>query len=350
MKETSKTSTASSSQEKLATLQPSVTSTLLCPCSEFKIVPTKSANKKVSQSYDLHDQNSKGNHSLLASPPPSPLSKMIKMSQCNNKSTAMALHSSTAIASPPCLALLRSAMALDNMGVSLLERHRYTQAGTTFKEAVALLRSSGSNSSSNNKSTGCRTHAARLRLAQPQPDASTASTVLALPLLETISNSMTCLDLQSILPADDPSIAGPTVYAVRLEECHDDVELMSALLMHNFGLSYLLLARTMALRGEAQNASKYRYGAARLAPIAHSLVTKSNPEWSQAAATMKESVLLGLVVLQTLVHTVTYTQTAQAARPYASLLHQWRWTLSQSVARGLVLQQGEQVQSLAPAA
>jgi hypothetical protein len=280
---------------------------------------------------------------------------MSKTPQCSNKNTAMALPSST-IASPPCVALLRTCMALNNMGVSLLERHCYTQAGATFKEAVALLRSSGSDSNSNIKSTGCSTHGARLRLAQPQPDAKSASTLIALPLLETISNNMTCLDLHSVLASENPTTTTtttkPTLRAVRTEECHEDVELISALVMHNFGLSYLLLARTMALCGD-KNASKYRHGAAKLARIAHSLVTKSSPEWNiHAAAGMQESALLGLVVLQTLVHTVTYAQTAQAAQPYASMLQQWMWNWK-LVSPGLVLQQQQQQQqeqSLAPAA
>jgi hypothetical protein len=264
---------------------------------------------------------------------------MSKTPLCN-KNTAVTLPLSTTTANPPCAALFRTAMALNNMGVSLLERHCYTQAGATFKEAVALLRLSDCNPSI--KPHGCMTHGARLRLARPQPDASTASTLLALPLLETISNTMTCLDLHSILAAEDPR---PTLRAVRLEDCHDNVELISTMVMHNFGLAYVFLARTMALRGDDRNASKYRNGATRLARIAHSLMTKSNSEWNQAAD-MQESALLGLVVLQTLVHTVTYAQTAQAARPFASLLQQWTWTWK-SFSPGLALQQQP---SLAPAA
>jgi hypothetical protein len=265
---------------------------------------------------------------------------MNKTSKCQTVTyNTTALHSSTVTeASLPAFAFLRAAMAFNNMGVSLLERNCYTQAGATFKEAVALLRSSGCNNSINPK--GCCTHGARLRLAQPQPDAS-ASTLIALPLLETISNTMTCLDLHSILAAEDPR---PTLRAVRLEDCHDDPELISAMVMHNFGLSYLLLARTMALRGDDRNASKYRHGAAKLARIAHSIVAKSSQEECQTGT--NESAMLCLVVLQTLVHTVTFAQTAQAARPYASLLQQWTWTWK-SFSPGLALQQQ---QSLAPAA
>jgi hypothetical protein len=211
------------------------------------------------------------------------------------------------------------------------------------------LRSSGSKNNSDHIPQDCRTHGARLRLAQPQPDATSASTLLSIPLLETISNTMTCLDLHSILAAEDPTTTTttrPTLRAVRLEDCHDHVELISAMIMHNFGLSYLFLARTMAHRGD-RNASKYRHGAAKLARIAQSLVVKSSHQgWDTS---MKESTLLGLVVLQTLVHTETYAQTALAARPYAGLLQQWTWTWK-SISPGLSQQLHRGEQSLAPAA
>lgn len=223
--------------------------------------------------------------------------------------------------SSSCNQSYRSAIALNNFGVSLLERQCYQQAGETLKDAVSLIRSV--TLTETHLSLQEKMHAARQRLAKPQQDVRHA-----VVQVDVMTNTASANDMSSLLD-DSPScvVGSNRVFAIRVEDfdCDTTSEFISAILLHNFGLSYYCVAKT-AKKGSTTE-RKYLNGAMRLFRISHTLFCKESAGNSEISFHFLHAMV---VVLSTLVKTLRETKRESEVRSFCSILDQLRLTIAES--------------------
>ena len=154
----------------------------------------------------------------------------------------------------------RVAIHLNNVGVSLLQRKAYRQALDTLKDAVSVIRSTfaGEDDEHEARRDLMLARAAR-RLASPK-------SLVCSSQLVTISDDGGVTAINSF-----PSVnqRDRTVYAVAIEHfCLDerDVDVDSAIILHNFALSHLLLSRVAKVERYAQ---QLRLGAQKVSALAY---------------------------------------------------------------------------------
>ena len=128
----------------------------------------------------------------------------------------------------------RSAIACNNIGVTLLNRQCYAQAADAFKQASLILAmSSGAMEGGEAQANQCLTH-----LSQPRP----SKQVL---VIETIHTS-TLEDALPLLVESAPSSF--TAFAISIEEDDDFEPIRPAILAHNLGIAFYCTSLTLSKR------------------------------------------------------------------------------------------------------
>jgi hypothetical protein len=171
----------------------------------------------------------------------------------------------------------RSAVALNNIGVSLLEKRCYQQAMATLKDAVTVLkigfksRSDTTELSEEDTSFDVKGMLSRAtkRLARPKPSVAVGKAPIRLSVQ---SNS----DMHAA--ANLAIEQGPTltvVYAVRIDEIEFDTVLdrnpdtESSITLLNFAISYLFMSRVTGCAGMSRS---LRCGALKIFVASHSIL------------------------------------------------------------------------------
>jgi hypothetical protein len=143
----------------------------------------------------------------------------------------------------------RAAIALNNMGVSLLERRAYRQGMETLKDAIFVMKLvlrpptiSSQGLYKTPKSTSCakaKVHRASKRMANPQPVSSAIS-------IDVVSQSATfshrsCQSGSVLHGGSSSPLRIEATDLVSLEERDSDLE--SSIMLYNFGLAHLCMAK-----------------------------------------------------------------------------------------------------------
>jgi hypothetical protein len=206
----------------------------------------------------------------------------------------------------------RAAIALNNMGVSLLEQRAYRQGMETLKDAIFVMKrvfrpqsrnpSLAANSDSTS-STDIKIHRAVQRMANPQPIPS----VMNIDLISHGVASSHSSPLGSILRESCSS--STFTIPIRIEatdiDCPEDrdSDLESAIMLHNFGLAHICMAKL------AKAPMKLREGACKLFNMAYSIVSNKNALSGLSESEMRElsetRLLLALAVLNNVVRVLT---------------------------------------------
>ena len=205
----------------------------------------------------------------------------------------------------------RAAIALNNMGVSLLEQRAYRQGMETLKDAIFVMKrvfrpqsrtSSLGATSDSTISTDIQIHRAVQRMANPQPVpfamitnvishgvASSHSSPLGSILRESSSSSFTIP-----IPIEATGIDCP-------EDRDPDLE--SAIMIFNFGLAHLCMAKL------AKSPMKLREGAHKLFNMAYSIISNKNTLSGLSESEMRRfsetRLLFAIAVLNSIVKVLT---------------------------------------------
>jgi hypothetical protein len=205
----------------------------------------------------------------------------------------------------------RAAIALNNMGVSLLDQRAYRQGMETLKDAIFVMKrvfrpqsrnSSLDATSDSTSSTDIKIHRAVQRMANPQPISFTMITdVLSHDVASPHSSP-----LGSILRESSSS---SFTIPIRIEatdiDCPEDrdPDLESALMLYNFGLAHLCMAKL------AKSPMKLREGALKLFNMAYSIISNKNSlsglSESEIRRFSETRLLLAIAVLNNVVRLLT---------------------------------------------
>lgn len=170
----------------------------------------------------------------------------------------------------PCADLdsYRCAVALNNMGVALLERCAYRQALDTLKDAVVLMRgvfdsTPLSRRNQRDRARHCTVllEKAYHRTAHPQPAPGHS-------MVEILSPSGTLAAISSLLHRHGPALL-PPCFPIKIENFDQEArnaDLDSAMVLHNFATAHLCLSR---FAPTALRAIFLRKAALRLAKLSH---------------------------------------------------------------------------------
>jgi hypothetical protein len=204
----------------------------------------------------------------------------------------------------------RGAIALNNMGVSLLEQRAYRQGMETLKDAIFVMkrvfRPQSSNSSlgetsDSTNSTDIKIHRAVQRMANLQP-------VPFAMITDVISHGAGSLPspLGSILRESSSS---SFTIPIRIEAtdiaCPEDrdPDLESAIVLYNFGIAHLCMAKL------AKSPMKLREGALKLFNMAYSIISNKNALAGLSESEMRRfsetRLLLAIAVLNNVVRVFT---------------------------------------------
>jgi hypothetical protein len=145
----------------------------------------------------------------------------------------------------------RASIALNNMGVSLLERRAYRQGVETLKDAIFVMmrvlrpssRSQGTTSDSTTNDTEAKVHRAAKRLASPHA----VPSALCIDAVSHGGKSSRHSSQDYVL--SEASSSSPFTIPIRIEV--DDLDypeerdpvLESAIMLYNFGLAHLCMAK-----------------------------------------------------------------------------------------------------------
>jgi tetratricopeptide (TPR) repeat protein len=167
----------------------------------------------------------------------------------------------------------RAAIALNNMGVSLLEQRAYRQGMETLKDAIFVMKhvfrpqSRNAGLGATSYSTGrtdVKINRAVQRMTNPQP---VPSTVIIDVISHGVASSQSS-PLGSILRASSSFAVPIRIEATDLDCPEDrDPELESAIMLYNFGLAHLCMAKL------AKSPNELREGALKLFNMAYSIIS-----------------------------------------------------------------------------
>jgi hypothetical protein len=188
----------------------------------------------------------------------------------------------------------RAAIALNNMGVSLLERRAYRQGLETLKDAIFVMKrvlrpasisSQGLCKTPNSTSYAeAKVHRASKRMANPQP-ISSAISIDVLSQCATFSHRSCPSD--SVLHAGGPSspLSSPLrIEATDLISLEDrDSDLESSIMLYNFGLAHLCMAKLV------KTPIKLQEGALKLFNMAYCILA---PRCDQEGHGIREDIVL----------------------------------------------------------
>jgi hypothetical protein len=183
----------------------------------------------------------------------------------------------------------RAAIALNNMGVSLLERRAYRQGIETLKDAIFVMKRvlrppsispQGLGKTPNSTSYAeVMVHRASKRMANPQPISSAISIDV---VSQCASFSRRSYPSGSVLRGG--SFSPLRIEATDLVSLEDrDPDLESSIMLYNFGLAHLCMAKL------AKTPTKLQEGALKLFTMAYSLFA---PLCDQAGHGIREDIVL----------------------------------------------------------
>lgn len=194
----------------------------------------------------------------------------------------------------------RGAIALNNMGVSLLERGAYRNAIDTMKDAIAIMRTifpqnGAVHSAPHNFNIDSKLQLAAQRLASPETSRAPLS-VQTIPFSEDNINAMK--DALRYGPS------GSVFFPLRIEisdfNCRGrDIDLESSIFLYNFGIAHLCMARV-----HPKSAAKLRDGALKLFDLAHSILASQCAK-AQDPADQTHVLLVAAMVLNNVVQVLS---------------------------------------------
>ena len=222
----------------------------------------------------------------------------------------------------------RSAIALNNIGVSLLELRCYQQASETFKDAVSLIKAF---TPQNDHSLQQTLHSARQRLAKPQPIRREVVEV------DVVANTVSPKALSSLLGASRCDSGSSRAFAIRIEDFGYTTtsEFIASIILHNFGVIYYCLSKAAAAAAAARTnktgaaVKKYSNGALRLFRISHSLFAKAFTDNTESRLQFMNVMA---VLLNNLITSLRENELFAEARHFRSMLDHIRWTIHESQA------------------
>lgn len=230
----------------------------------------------------------------------------------------------------------RSAIALNNIGVSLLERGCFEAASETLKDATALIKATlrDGETSCGNSVTDIehKVHLARQRLSDAFNKDCTGRESIQVEVF-TANN----LRSKSIGHFSEEAPPGK-VYAILIEDFDSkgaNKESLTAILLFNLGVAYYSVSKaTKSSKSSNKKAfGKFSNGALRLFRIAHSLFSKNVSNHNAETNRVPEPLhVMALVVLSTLIiRTLSDYQRHAEARPFHFMLQHLRfWTLNET--------------------
>jgi hypothetical protein len=205
----------------------------------------------------------------------------------------------------------RGAIALNNIGVSLLERRAYRQAVETLKDAITFMKhvfrpqvvvTPGATFKSSSLNVDARVAAAMERLECPQ-----SSPTLRDPEDLVVQDS---LQPSSIRAAALEGISSSFTMPIRIEAADSDSpenrdpDLESAIMLYNFGIAHLCLSKL-----SRAGLTKFRDGALKLFNMSYSIISNKNAlagmNTEEIRKLSETRVLLAIVVLNNLVRVQT---------------------------------------------
>jgi hypothetical protein len=205
----------------------------------------------------------------------------------------------------------RAAIALNNMGVSLLERRAYRQGMETLKDAIFVMkrvfRPQSRNStlgatSDSTCSTDIKIHRAVQRMANPQP-------VPSAMIIDVLSHGVASSHSSPLGSILRESYSSSFTIPIRIEatdiESPEDIDpdLESAIMLYNFGLAHICMAKL------AKSPMKLREGALKLFNMAYSIISNKNSLSGLSESEMRRlsetRLLLALAVLNNVVRVLT---------------------------------------------
>ncbi|EEC43797.1 predicted protein [Phaeodactylum tricornutum CCAP 1055/1] len=211
----------------------------------------------------------------------------------------------------------RCVLALSNIGVSLLERHAYSQAVETLRDAVTVMRDFSYQCSSpdfqmdtraiwyhqrNNAVMG----KANRRMARANPERG-GSFVETIGRDRVVSVRVPFLWHQH--PGTSPAVVSLPCFPIRVEdfdECERDLDLDAAMVLHNFATAQLCLSRITSQSSRAQRCRTASCRSAELAyaALAETITAANNQRWwgSEGHLGKAENVaLLSVCILNTMI-------------------------------------------------
>jgi len=223
----------------------------------------------------------------------------------------------------------RAALALNNMAITMMERRCYRQAFETFKDAVAAMKvarlsvEEDDNSSEQRESVFGSLRKANQRSFRPKA----SRTVHAWTVV-----SHNCGHLEWILPSFEVSSSPKNntntimhFHLIRLDDADifgsDDEELLQSdvltiIMLYNFGMSYLCLAQTTS---STSAASKFRQGALKLLTLCRNLLAVQY-EGCEDMFVLPRLLYLSALILQTLRQAFLVSGNVQDAMDCARVL------------------------------
>ena len=224
------------------------------------------------------------------------------------------------MADPSFLRDYKGAVALNNIGIVLLEQGAYRQALDTLKDAVFVMKvifRPRDNSAPLASNVEVKLKRASERIASPHCEESSINTIT-----EILSNMGSFRSINTVMLKQ----GAPYVFPIRIEECTDqeyDLDIDSANILHNFAIAHLCCSRTAKTLASAE---LFRQSASRLSGFAYNLI--SNVLNNKRQADMDELILRetriflsALVALNTLVHALMEMGNyAEAEKTYKRLM------------------------------
>lgn len=197
----------------------------------------------------------------------------------------------------------RSAVALNNMAISLQERGCDSQALSTFQDALGLLKvASRSNCGARGRHQVIQLAAQRLMKPLPSKRPHSIS-------FSSISDDA---DFSTAMNAVDVECYSSShCLLIRIEDygsepgLHRDLDLDCAIILHNYGLSYLSMSQNDTY--SAENAEKLRRNALKLLNLSHSVIaTRSSV--CEDDDSLQMMFLLSLIVTKSMAQTLFATR------------------------------------------
>jgi hypothetical protein len=166
----------------------------------------------------------------------------------------------------------RAAVALNNMGVFLLERRAYRQGMETLKDAIFVMKRVFRPRSTSEESTcsaEAKVHRAVRRMANPQPVPSAVA-------IDVISHGGATSHPSSLASILRGSSSAAFTFPIRIEATDldspedRDPDLESSIMLYNFALGHLCMAKV------AKSPTKLQEGALKLFNMAYSIISNQN--------------------------------------------------------------------------
>jgi hypothetical protein len=231
------------------------------------------------------------------------------------------------------MSIQRVAIALNNMGVSLLERGCYDLARETFQDAVCVMKEVFASSSRQQEEPGKRPLSASTLDDKLQKASCNLSHTSS---FEAAHNSK--IDLCVLTEEESATVIGAalcqellsassltTTFLVRMEGkldqgCASHLDISSSIILYNYGNAYKCLATTAET---AACAKQFCQGAFQLFQLSHSLLEKTNLQDDDEGDLELFVPIMSILILQNLVSfALILGMECEAQTYYSQLLHQ----------------------------